>query len=269
MPAAAKDIATGYEPLDTLKPVADGLWLIDGPAQSCRGVPVPTRATVIRLASGDLWVQSPTRLSEGLRAQLEPLGPVAHLVAPNRWHHSELTDWQAAFPRAQSWAPPGVAEHAARNGHALVIDHVLQAEGAEAPWAGQIDQMIVGGSRLHQEAVFFHRASRALILADLIQAFETAKLPVWARPLIWIAGVDDSDGSIPPRLRWAYHDKAALAESLERMIGWAPERVILAHGRWYERRGTAELERAFRRLLRHRRWDRALSDMKGRDGGTR
>ncbi|MHA7850041.1 DUF4336 domain-containing protein [Roseovarius sp.] len=269
MPADALDIATGYEPLDTLKPVADGVWLIDGPALRCGGVPVPTRATVIRLENGDLWVHSPTRLSEGLRAQIEALGSVAHIIAPNRWHHTHMPDWQAAFPRAQSWAAPGVADHAARRGHALVIDHVLKTDGAEAPWAGQIDQMILGGSRDHREAVFLHRDSRTLILTDLIQAFETAKLPVWTRPIIWIAGVDDSDGSMPPRLRWRYRDKVALAESLERMIAWAPERVILAHGRWYERRGTAELERAFRRLLRHRRWDRALSDMKKGDGGAR
>jgi hypothetical protein len=33
------------------------------------------------------------------------------------------------------------------------------------------------------------------------------------------------------------------------MIAWDPERIILAHGRWYERNGTAELKRAFRWLL--------------------
>jgi hypothetical protein len=30
------------------------------------------------------------------------------------------------------------------------------------------------------------------------------------------------------------------------MIAWEPERVILAHGRWYDRAGAAELRRAFR-----------------------
>jgi len=269
MGAKATDIATGYEPLDTLKPVADGLWLIDGPALICRGLPVPTRATVVRLQGGDLWVHSPTRLSAGLRAQIDALGPVGHLIAPNRWHHTHMPDWQETWPQAQSWAAPGVADHAAQRGHALAFDHVLNADEPEAPWTGEIDQLIVGASTAHCEAVFFHRASRTLILTDLIQAFETAKLPVWMRPIIWIAGIDDSDGSMPPGLRWRYRDKAALAEDLERMIGWAPERVILAHGRWYERRGTAELERAFRRLLRHRRWDRAISDMKKRDRGAR
>lgn len=60
--------ATGYEPLNTLKPVADDIWLIDGPAVRFYGMPFPTRATVVRLANGDLWVHSPTELSDGLRA---------------------------------------------------------------------------------------------------------------------------------------------------------------------------------------------------------
>jgi hypothetical protein len=33
------------------------------------------------------------------------------------------------------------------------------------------------------------------------------------------------------------------------MIAWNPERVILAHGRWYERDGAQELRRAFRWVL--------------------
>ncbi|MCP5170337.1 MAG: hypothetical protein H6999_11365 [Hahellaceae bacterium] len=30
------------------------------------------------------------------------------------------------------------------------------------------------------------------------------------------------------------------------MLQWQPERIILAHGRWYAHDGTAELRRAFR-----------------------
>ena len=41
----------------------------------------------------------------------------------------------------------------------------------------------------------------------------------------------------------------AARASVERMIAWGPERVILAHGRWYPENGVAELRRAFRWLL--------------------
>ncbi len=256
--------ATGYEPLNTLKPVADGLWLIDGPAIRFMGLPFSTRATVVRLETGDVWVHSPTHLTDGLRAELDALGPVRHLIAPNWIHYAHIADWQAAWPEAEAWGAPGVAERAAKKGLELRLDHDLQWDGAEPPWAGQIDQLIVRGSKTHREAVFFHRASDTLILTDLIEAFETEKLPVWMRPVVWITGIDDSDGKMPPDMQWTFRDKTALAEDLERMIGWGPERVILAHGRWYDSNGVAELERAFRRVLRGRAWDRALSDVKAR-----
>jgi hypothetical protein len=34
------------------------------------------------------------------------------------------------------------------------------------------------------------------------------------------------------------------------MLGWDPERIVLAHGRWYEANGSAELRRAFRWVLK-------------------
>jgi hypothetical protein len=40
-----------------------------------------------------------------------------------------------------------------------------------------------------------------------------------------------------------------LRAAIERMIAWNPERIILAHGRWYTCAGTHELRRAFRWLL--------------------
>ncbi|WP_297771465.1 DUF4336 domain-containing protein [uncultured Roseovarius sp.] len=258
---------TGYEPLDTLKPWGDGIWLIDGPAIRFYGMPFSTRATVVRLKNGNLWVHSPTRLTDALRAELDLLGPVRHLVAPNWLHFAHMADWQAAWPKAKSWAAPGVVDRAAKNGLTLHFDRELREDEAEGPWAGQLEQRIVAGSKLVCEAVFFHNESRTLILTDLIENFETAKLPVWMRPLIWIAGIDDSDGKMPPDMRFSFRDKRALVDSIEALIAWTPERIILAHGRCYETNGVAELERAFRRILRDRMWDRELTRAKKRKAG--
>ncbi|WP_111734144.1 DUF4336 domain-containing protein [Roseovarius amoyensis] len=251
---------TGYEPLNTPKPVDDGLWLIDGPAIRFYGLPFSTRATVVRLKEGTLWVHSPTRLTDALKAELDALGPVRHLIAPNWLHYAHIADWQAAWPKATAWAAPGVAERAAKNGLTLSFDRDLNSERAEPPWRGQIRQMIVRGSKKHREAVFFHKSTRSLILTDLIEAHETRHMPVWARPLIWFVGIDDSDGKMPPDMAWTFRDKVALAEDVEKMIGWDPRRVILAHGRWYQTNGVAELERAFRRVLRPRRWEVAYEE---------
>ncbi|MDO5756608.1 MAG: DUF4336 domain-containing protein [Rhodobacterales bacterium] len=268
---AAPKHTTGYEPLNTLKPVAQDIWIIDGPAVQFYGMPFSTRCTIVRLQNGDLWVHSPTFLADTLRAELNALGPVRHLIAPNWLHYVNIADWQAAFPEAVSYAAPGVCERAARQGKALNFDHILE-QGAEAPWEKQIDQMIVKGSKRHREAVFFHRRSSTLILTDLIENFETAKLPAWLRPLVWLAGIDDSDGKMPPDMRLTFR-RTPLAESVEAMIAWQPQRLILAHGRWYRRDAVDELRRAFRRILRDREWIAAMDRMKDvrsdQDGSTK
>jgi hypothetical protein len=42
----------------------------------------------------------------------------------------------------------------------------------------------------------------------------------------------------------------ACNRSWREILAWHPQRVILAHGRWYERDGAAELKRAFSWLLK-------------------
>jgi len=240
---------TGYEPLSTLKPVAPDIWVIDGPAIRFYGMPFSTRATVIRLTSGEVWVHSPTFLTDALRAEVAALGPVAHLVAPNWIHYAYVKDWQAAFPQAVSWAAPGVAARAKSHGMQVVFDHDLGPE-AEAPWQGQIDQLIVEGSKIHREAVFFHAPSKTLILTDLIENFELGKMPWWMRLVVRLAGIADPDGQMPRDMRATFRGHSDLLRAaVLRMIDWGPERIILAHGRWYETGGVDELKRAFRFVL--------------------
>ncbi|MBI1219304.1 MAG: DUF4336 domain-containing protein [Rhodobacteraceae bacterium] len=213
-------------------------------------MPFPTRMTVIRLANGNLFLHSPIRHSQWLERDLLGLGPIRHLVAPNWIHYAGLPGWQAAAPDAITWAAPGVRARAVARGVMVRWDRDL-ADAAPADWAGQIDQMIVHGSPVHQEAVFFHRSSRTLILTDLIENFEAARLPGWFRGLARLAGVVDPDGKAPIDMRMSFRrGKPQLRAAVEQMIDWAPERVILSHGRWYDRDGVAELRRAFRWALR-------------------
>lgn len=242
-------MTTGYEPLNTLKPIVFGVWLVDGPAIRFYGLPFSTRATIIRLASGDLWVHSPTKLTPGLQAELRDLGPVKHLIAPNWIHYAYLPEWQEAFPGVTTWAAPGVVSRAKEKGLELHVDHRL---GQDAPdeWQDEIDQMIVEGSPTHREAVFFHRATRTLILTDLIENFEPDKMPLLLVPLLKLAGITDPDGSMPRDMRATFHNgRDQLRGAILQMIDWAPERVILAHGRWFDTNGTEELKRAFSFIL--------------------
>ena len=51
-----------------------------------------------------------------------------------------------------------------------------------------------------------------------------------------------------------------MGDLVEQVLDWSPERLILTHGRCYTRDASGEVKRAFRRLMRDRLWDRALSE---------
>ncbi|MCC5968853.1 MAG: DUF4336 domain-containing protein [Pararhodobacter sp.] len=239
---------TGYEPLYTLKPVAPDLWIADGGWIRFYGLPFPTRMTVIRLADGGIWVHSPIADSGGLADAVAELGPVRHLIAPNWIHYAWVPEWQARFKQARTWGSPGVVARAASRRVQLHLDHTL-TDIAPDDWAGQIDQRLAV-SGFHSEVVFHHNASRTLILTDLIENFEAGKVPWWMRPLLRLGRVRDPDGRMPRDIAASFRRRPAhLREMVDTMIGWAPERVIMAHGRWYARDGTAELRRAFRDVI--------------------
>ena len=240
---------TGYEPLNQLKPVDDNIWIVDGPPTSFYGAPFPTRMTIVRLSDGGLFLHSPIKLTDELNADVSALGPVRHLISPNWIHYVGITDWAAAHPDAQTWASPNVRERAKKYGYEIRFDHDLH-DGPEDAWTEDIDQLIVAGSSVHSEVVFFHRASQTLILTDLIENFEAKKIPLWFRPLAWMAGILDPDGKAPIDMRMTFSGgKDALRKSLKRILAWKPEKIIVSHGRWYRHDGVAELRRAFRWAL--------------------
>jgi hypothetical protein len=57
-------------PRIVLEAVDRDLWIADGPTVRFYGFPYPTRAAIVRLGDGGLWVWSPIRLVEGLAREV-------------------------------------------------------------------------------------------------------------------------------------------------------------------------------------------------------
>jgi hypothetical protein len=244
------DAYAPYTPLDTLKSIARDLWIVDGPeiwfGYFGLKLPFPTRMTIVRLPDGALWLHSPTKPTDTLVSNIEAIGPVKFLIAPNTIHYWWIPDWKARFPAAEIYAAPGLAHVAKRD---VPVQHTL-ANAPPAVWAEILDQLLVDGDVL-TEVDFFHRPSGTLILTDLIENFELGRIRNWFyRLLVRIGGASDPDGKTPIDMQLSFlRQRNAVRAAVQRMIAWEPERIIIAHGRWYERNAPAELKRAFRWVL--------------------
>jgi hypothetical protein len=210
-----------------IQPISDGIWTVDGPIVHFFGMPYPTRMTLIRLRDGTLFVHSPVALDESLVAEVASLGAPRHLIAPNKLHHLFIADWVQRFPAARVYAAPGMQSKLAG------IDTQPLDAAEPPPWHQEIDQLTFRGSPLLQEVVFLHRASRTLIVADLIENFDPATLTGPQRLLARLVGILAPRGSMPRdwRLSFVGRGKRTARDCALAILAWQPEAVLMAHGR--------------------------------------
>ncbi|HEX7689926.1 MAG TPA: DUF4336 domain-containing protein [Burkholderiaceae bacterium] len=215
------------------------LFIANGPPVSFYGFPYPTRMAVVQLASGALWVWSPVALTDELAAEVAALGPVRYIVSPNRLHHLFLSAWARRWPEARLYAPPGLA--------AKRPDLHFHGELGDTPdpaWAQDIDQAVFRGSFALTEVVFFHARSRTAIVGDLIQRFDTSTLSAWKGLLLKLDGLAGEHGSTPRELRITFLRRGAARAARDKVLGWQPEQLLIAHGRCVQGGATPVVDAA-------------------------
>ncbi len=217
--------------------LATDLWVTERP-QRALGVEMGTRMTVVRLADGSLFVHSPVALDRPTRAALDALGPVRHVVAPNKFHHLYAGAYPVVYLDARLYAAPGLAERR----RDLPIDETLHDTPPQA-WAGQIEQTLFRGMPVTNEVVFLHRATRTVIFTDLVTNIRSA--PGFdTRLLFLLNGTYGRFGSGWIE-RLLTRDRAAARASVERVLAWDFDRVIMAHGEILEHGGPTAARAAF------------------------
>ncbi|MCC2977270.1 DUF4336 domain-containing protein [Sphingomonas sp. PL-96] len=237
-----------YPPLDTPKPVAEDVWIVDGAPIAPGGLTLPVRMTVVRLANGDLLLHSPIRYTPALARELEAIGPIRHLIAPNIAHWTFVKSWQAIYPEATTWGVPGLRDRRQVRTSGVRIDRDLQ-DAPEAAWADELEQGLVPGAAGFCEAYFFHKPSRTLLLVDLIENLQPEKLPPFTRMAMGAAAATRGTTARYLRvlIRWNGKDAAA---KIRTVIALAPEQVIVAHGAIFDEGAAERLRHAFAWLLR-------------------
>jgi len=241
-PRATEIGRIAYTPTNTLKGVGEDIWIVDGEPISAMGLVMPLRMTVIRLGDGTLLLHSAIRWTPDLAAKIAELGPVRHLVAPTIAHWKFLKDWQRACPDAVSWAVPGLRDRLQVRASGLRIERELDVT-APKEWSSDLQQGLVRGTGF-VEAYLFHKPSRTLVLADLVENLEPARLPPVSAAAARLARATDG--------RPAAHVRAAILlggsqarQDIREMVALEPEKVVFAHGDWFADNGAAQLRRAF------------------------
>jgi hypothetical protein len=220
-----------------LRKLDENLWVDEQPLKFM-GLAVGARMTVVRLADGGLWVHSPLRLIPERRQAVDALGPVRFLVAPNKYHHLFIGDWMAAYPQAQSYAAPGLPEK-----RQDLRFHTVLSEQVPAEWGGQIDVLPWRGAPMMNEVVFFHRASRTLIVTDTLHNVGAEAPPFTRFAFKLLGGYGKATTSAIDRV--VNRDRPVARATVDTLLKWDFQRVILAHGHVVEQDGAKAFREAY------------------------
>ena len=225
---------------------ADGVWLVDGPSARDFGFMFTTRMTVVRLGNGSLWISSPVLVRFDTLGSIAQLGPVRYLVAATQRHVWRLEAWHTLFPNAQLWTAPKTLFTLSKD--SLPFTGVL-GDTPSGAWTNDLDQLLFKGSRLIKEIVFLHRASGTVILDDLVQVHRKAPGKHFHNTLIEVEGVRSPYGGVGLDIRLSFTNRRLARQSLDRLLSWDFDKLIIAHGACIKKDAKQFVARAFRWLV--------------------
>jgi Domain of unknown function (DUF4336) len=214
-----------------LRKIANNLWVQDD-AMKMMGMSLDLRMTVAKLSSGELWIHSPTPLSPELTKQIDLVGKVAYIVGPSNGHNLWLIPWQEAYPKAQVLVSAGIPKKLPN----LRDPQILAPQSCATLWAGDISHLAIEGVPFFDENVFFHEPSKSLIVTDLIQDHRN-KIPStltgkFLQTVIFGALLGFRGLTLAPPLKvpGVIKDRKKFKESLQQLLAWDFERVVITHG---------------------------------------
>lgn len=207
-----------------LKQIGDGLYFAEDDV-TFFGAKLQTRMSVVKLPGGGLLVISPLILTDQLKKELDALGSVRHVASPNKIHNQGLASFADAYPGIQLWASPGLPERCPELRFAGTLD-----DRPHPDWAPVLDQLVTLGNIFFSEVVFFHTASKTLIVADLVENIsdETVKSVIVQQAA---KAMKIFEKPLPsPEFRMYTTDAEAARTRLDEISQWGFDQILMAHG---------------------------------------
>ena len=90
-----------------LRKIDTNIWVDEQPLKFWQ-LEIGTRMTIIRLSSGELIVISPIQVDEKTIQEINEIGNVGFIIAPNLFHHLFVSEFKDIYPEAKLWIAPGL-----------------------------------------------------------------------------------------------------------------------------------------------------------------
>ncbi|HCH62365.1 MAG TPA: hypothetical protein DFR83_06140 [Deltaproteobacteria bacterium] len=207
--------------VDILTPIAPDLFVL-------QSSPEDVRTTVVRLPDGGLWVHAPPAWSPALHEVLSTVGAVAHLVAVTPEQAAQLNSWVAQVDGVRCWAAASVVDATLDAGHPMPPVSPLDAR---ADWWSHTIECRTARGNAHEEALFLHLPSRALIVGGLLETRHPGAVPGLVQWTARVTGRPPALAGTPVSMQLRFFGQRRTLASLVR---WArstePSRVVPMRG---------------------------------------
>jgi Domain of unknown function (DUF4336) len=231
-----------------LRKIDNNIWVAEQPLKYF-GLSVGTRMTVISLANNELVVISPIQVNDAIVNQLNEIGNVRHIIAPNLYHYLFAANFKAVYPHATFWAAPGLEVKKPE----LLIDEIINTD--KQNFLTGIDCLLFDGFRtltltgfdFLNECVFFHGESKTLILTDTAFHFDDSFPLITQFATRLIGGYKTLSPSLLEKI--ATKEKVKVKQAVQKILDWDFERVIMAHGSIIENGGKEKFRRGYEIFL--------------------
>jgi hypothetical protein len=213
-----------------IEELVPGIWTVATPLKLA-GVDFGTRMTIVRVGGDGLVLISPCPIDDALATEIDVLGTVRAVIAPNAFHYLYFVDAAERYPDAARFLAQGVAKKLGSTPTAAVM---LSAE-ADPIWKADLEQCMIEGAPMSNEVIFYHRASRTLILTDLCFNFDPAPSG-WPGIFLRLMGAHGRL-AVSRLMRFVLKDRENVRPIIKRILEWDFERIIVTHGAIVEQDG--------------------------------
>ena len=215
--------------------ISDDVVVMSYPMRTL-GIDFRRNVTLLRLGDGRVVIHSTVPFTGPDIAAIRRFGEPAWLVEATTMHETFAKEAHAALPDLPYLAPDGFAKASG-----------VATESLDPPppdWSGEIDVLRINGIRTNEHALF-HRRSRTLVVADLFFSLpaDTRGWPgFFARHFMRLPRLF----GISVFFRFMIRDRPEFERSVNALLGWNFERLVVAHWEPLETEAKPAVERALR-----------------------